>query len=75
MRIIRLCDNKLIHGLDEYEALTFEIEVDWQTQGDLASVTCEFETDNIIVNLGGFRFDEFKGGDYNQDYNKDFDNQ
>lgn len=55
MRIIRLCDEKIVYYKgEEYDAMSFEMDVEWQTQGDLASVTCEFETDNIIVNLGGF---------------------
>ena len=75
MRIIRLCSDKIIRcKSDEYEAITFEMEADWQTQGDLASVTCEFETDNVIANLGGF-VPIPAGGDYNGDYNEDFDNQ
>ena len=75
MRIIRLCDNKIIRSLDEeYDAMSFEIETEWQTQGDLASVNCEFETDNVIVNTGGFTPDRL-GGDYNGDYNGDYDIQ
>ena len=74
MRIIRLCSDKVIYSGDEqYDAITFEIETEWQTQGDLASITCTFETDNIITNLGGF-VPELRGGDYNIDYNNDFDN-
>lgn len=73
LRIVRLCDNKIIRCKDdEYEAISFEMEADWQTQGDLASVTCEFETDNVIANIGGFVPDKL-GGDYNNDYNEDFD--
>ena len=57
MRIIRLCDNKkLFYKNQEYDMLSFNMDVDWQTQGDLAAVTCEFETDNIIVSLGGCGF-------------------
>jgi len=75
MRLIRLCDNKLIRSLDEeYDAMSFEMEAEWQTQGDLASVNCEFETDSVIVNLGGFVPDKL-GGDYNNDYNDDFDKE
>lgn len=56
MRIIRMCDNKIIRSKnDEYEAITFEVDTSWQNQGDLASVTCEFETDNVMVNIGGFK--------------------
>lgn len=55
MRIIRLCDSKLLICKGQtYDMLSFDMDVDWQTQGDLASVTCEFEVDNIITNLGGF---------------------
>lgn len=73
LRIVRLCDNKIIRCKDdEYEAITFEMEAEWQTQGDLASVTCEFETDNVIANIGGFVPDKL-GGDYNNDYGGDFD--
>ena len=75
LRIIRLCSDKIIKSnSDEYEALTFDIDTEWQTQGDLASVTCEFETDNIITNLGGF-VSPLIGGDYNDDYNQDFNTQ
>ena len=56
MRIIRMCDNKIITSKnDEYDAITFDMTVDWQNQGDLASATCEFETDNVVTNLGSFR--------------------
>lgn len=72
LRLVRLCDNKIIRSKgDEYKAISFEMEADWQTQGDLASVTCSFETDNVIVNFGGFT-PEMKGGDFNNDYNNDF---
>lgn len=75
MRIIRLCSNKIITSLGEtYEALSFDMSVEWQEQGDLASVNCEFETDNVIVNLGGYKYIQ-KGGDFNEDYNNDFENQ
>ena len=75
LRIVRLCDNKIIRCKDdEYEAISFEMEAEWQTQGDLASVTCEFETDNVVANIGGFVPDKL-GGDYNNDYNGDFDKE
>lgn len=73
MRIIRLCSQKKITCKGEtYDAITFNMEVDWQEQGDLASVTCEFDVDNIITNLGGFKH-ENTGGDFNNDYNNDYD--
>ena len=73
MRIIRLCSHKKITCKGEtYDAITFNMEVDWQEQGDLASVTCEFDVDNIITNLGGFKHENI-GGDFNNDYNNDYD--
>lgn len=73
MRIIRLCSQKKITCKGEtYDAITFNMEVDWQEQGDLASVTCEFDVDNIITNLGGFRHEALEG-DFNNDYNNDYD--
>lgn len=78
MRIIRLCSQKKITCKGEtYDAITFNMEVDWQEQGDLASVTCEFDVDNIITNLGGFKHEavggDFNNDDYNNDYNNDYD--
>ena len=70
MRIIRLCSQKKITCKGEtYDAINFNMEVDWQEQGDLASVTCEFDVDNIITNLGGFKRGR---GDFNNDFNNDY---
>lgn len=77
MRIIRLCDNKIIRCKgEEYKALSFEMEVEWEEQGDLASVDCSFEVDNVIVNFGGHQIiDDPSRGSYSpKDFNGDFDN-
>lgn len=75
LRIVRLCSNKVIRSRDEeYDAITFDMEVDWQTQGDLASVTCEFEVDDVLTNIGGYKYTK-PGGDFNNDYNNDFDKE
>lgn len=72
LRLIRLCSNKILRSKgEEYEMLSFDMDVDWQDQGDLASVNCEFDVDNIIVNLGGFEYEKPRG-DYNNDFNNDF---
>ena len=74
MRLIRLCSNKILRSKsEEYDMLTFDMDVDWQDQGDLASVNCEFDIDNIIVNLGGFEYEKL-GGDFNNDFNNDYKN-
>lgn len=72
LRLIRLCSNKILRSKgEEYEMLSFDMDVDWQDQGDLASVNCEFDIDNIIVNFGGLGYEK-SGGDFNNDFNNDF---
>ena len=72
LRIVRLCDNKQITSkLQTYDLTTFSMELEWEDQGDLASVECEFETDTVIANIGGYT-PELLGGDFNNDFNNDF---
>lgn len=72
LRIVRLCDNKTITSKGQtYDLTTFNIDVEWQDQGDLAAVECEFETDTVIANIGGYE-PELLGGDFNADFNNDF---
>lgn len=72
LRIVRLCENKSITSkLQTYDLTTFNMEPDWEDQGDLASVECEFETDTVIANIGGYT-PEIVGGDFNSDFNNDF---
>ena len=73
LRIVRLCSNKILTSLGEkYDMLSFGMNVDWQEQGDLASVDCEFEVDNILVNAGGFVYEQLDGVDFDNDFNNDF---
>lgn len=72
LRIVRLCENKQITSkLQTYDLTTFNMEPDWEDQGDLASVECEFETDTVIANIGGYTSEPI-GGDFNRDFNKDY---
>lgn len=72
LRIVRLCENKQITSkLQTYDLTTFSMEPEWEEQGDLASVECEFETDTVIANIGGYT-PETIGGDFNNDFNNDF---
>lgn len=72
LRIVRLCENKKITSkLQTYDLTTFNMEPEWEDQGDLASVECEFETDTVIANIGGYT-PELAGGDFNNDFNNDF---
>jgi len=55
LRIIRLCENKQITSKSlTYDLTAFSMEPSWEEQGDLASVECEFETDAVIANIGGY---------------------
>lgn len=73
LRIVRLCENKQITSkLQTYDLTTFSMEPEWEDQGDLASVECEFETDTVIANIGGYEPQELLGGDFNNDFNNNF---
>lgn len=75
LRIVRLCNEKQITSKKQvYKLSTFTMEPEWEEQGDLAAVECEFETDTVISNIGGYE-PELLGGDFNNDYNTDFDKQ
>lgn len=72
LRIVRLCENKKITSkLQIYDLTTFNMEPEWEDQGDLAAVECEFETDTVIANIGGYT-PSLSGGDFNRDFNNDF---
>lgn len=72
LRIVRLCEDKQVTSRGvSYEMTTFNMEPDWEDQGDLAAVDCEFETDTVIANIGGYEPEEF-GGEYNEDFNNDY---
>lgn len=72
LRIVRLCENKQIVSKSQiYNLSSFTMEPEWEDQGDLASVECEFETDTVIANISGYEPVPL-GGDYNNDYNNDY---
>ena len=72
LRIVRLCENKqIISKLQTYDLTTFSMKPEWEDQGDLAAVECEFETDTVIANIGGYT-PILSGGDFNGDFNNDF---
>lgn len=72
LRIVRLCENKTIISKQQtYELTSFNMQPQWEEQGDLAAVECEFETDTVIANVGGFKTEPV-GGDFNNDFNNDF---
>lgn len=72
LRIIRLCSNKrIISKLQQYDLISFAMNPEWEEQGDLASVECEFETDTVISNIGGYQPD-MTHKSFNNDFNNDF---
>lgn len=76
MRFIRLSDYVTVtdpYGR-EYKCDTFLITPKWLTQGDLASVECEFQT-NTVAKKVGRSVSAVEMGDFNNDYNEDYTNQ
>lgn len=72
LRIVRLCETKKITSkLQTYDLTAFSMEPEWEDQGDLAAVECEFETDTVIANIGGY-IPKLVGGDFNNDFNNDY---
>ena len=75
LRIVRMCDSKqIITALQTYDLTTFNMVPEWEEQGDIASVECEFETDTVIANIGGRDASEL-GGDFSNDFSNDFNNE
>nr|DAH58026.1 MAG TPA: tail protein [Caudoviricetes sp.] len=55
LRLVRLSDYiRFSHDGEYYNALNFEYTPDWQDNGYLAAIECQFETDTIIQKLPSF---------------------
>ena len=75
MRFIRMADYILVtdkYGR-QYKCDTFLMTPKWQTQGDLASVEVEFQTDTVARAIGRALPPRGGLGAYNRDYNSDYD--
>lgn len=76
MRFIRMSDYVVVtdkYGR-VYDCDTFLITPKWETQGDIASVEIEFQTNTVVKKIGrGFTI--MYGGDFNNDFNDDYNNQ
>lgn len=75
MRFIRMADYVVVtdkYGR-KYNCDTFLITPKWQTQGNLASVEIEFQTDTVVKKIGRGYIISNKG-DFNGDFNNDFNN-
>lgn len=76
MRLIRMSDFVTVYSQGrKYDCDTFLITPKWQTQGNLASVECEFECATVVKKIGRGVIPPETKGDYNNDFNNDFDNQ
>lgn len=72
LRLARLSDHVRItdrHGRD-YDCDTVLFTVDWEDFGDVAAVTCEFETDTVVKRL--YSPAAAVKGDFNGDFSSDF---
>ena len=74
LRLIRMADYIQVtdpYG-NTYDADQFLFTPEWQVQGDLASVECEFQTATIFKNIGRGVTIPVGQGDFNNDYNNDY---
>lgn len=77
MRFIRMSDYVVITDKfgRVYHCDTFLLTAKWQTQGDLASVEIEFETDTVAKKIGRQLVKKVAAaGDYNNDFDNDYNN-
>lgn len=73
MRFVRMSD--YVRVTDQrgqiYDCDTFLFTPTWQTQGDLASVEIEFQTNTAVKRIG-WGYKTAGRGDFNNDFNNDF---
>lgn len=75
MRFIRMADYARITSDNRVWSLdTFLITPEWEDYGDIASVTAEFDTATVAKKIAGGVIKSARG-DYNDDFNEDFDNR
>ena len=75
MRFIRMADFAQItyHG-QVYSLDTFLMTPEWESNGDVAKVQAEFDTATVAKKLG-VGYIKAQRGDFNDDFNADFNNQ
>ena len=75
MRFIRMADRVYVNDQNgvQYRCDTFLITPKWQEQGNIASVDVEFTCDTVAKKIGRGYVDLEAGGDFNDDFNNDFD--
>lgn len=75
MRFIRMADFVEIeyHG-QKYNPDTFLITPEWESNGDVAAVQAEFDTATVAKKIGRGYISPEDNGDFNDDFNGDYDN-
>lgn len=74
MRFVRMADYAQITKNEQvYKLDTFLITPEWEDNGDVASVDAEFDTATVAKKIGR-GFTTATKGDFNNDYNDDFNN-
>lgn len=74
MRFIRMSDYiKITNNGSVYSVDTFLITPDWEGNGDIASVNAEFSTATVAKKIGVGYMRSLRG-DFNDDFNVDFNN-
>ncbi len=74
MRFIRMADFAYIESSGQrYSLDTFLITPEWESNGDVAAVSAEFDTATVAKKIG-VGYVKALRGDFNDDFNNDFDN-
>lgn len=74
MRFIRMADFAYIESNGQrYSLDTFLITPEWESNGDVAAVSAEFDTATVAKKIG-VRYVKNLRGDFNDDFNNDFNN-
>ena len=74
MRFIRMADFAYIESNGQrYSLDTFLITPEWESNGDVAAVSAEFDTATVAKKIGVGYVKNLRG-DFNDDFNNDFDN-
>ena len=74
MRFIRMADYAFVtYRGKEYPLDTFLLTPEWEGDGDIANVEAEFDTATVAKKLG-VGYIRPNRGDFNEDYNEDFNN-
>lgn len=75
MRFIRMADHiRITNGGQVYRPDSFLLTPEWESVGDVAAVSVEFETDTVAKKLSLAYEREQRRGDFNNDFSNDFNN-